>query len=81
VPEHVLEPRQLPERTHEKPSRGGILYVEVPNIPPRVLRRYLDHRLAPRYDEPHIAFFSVRTLENLVGSIFELRFCDTAGPV
>ncbi len=81
VLEHLLDPRTVLELIHARLAPGGVLYIEVPNIPSDSLLRYPDHVWAPRYDEPHITFFSMRTLQNLLETAgFEVRFFDTAGP-
>ncbi len=79
--EHLLEPRRVLELIHACLAPGGVLYIEVPNIPADALLRYPDHIWAPRYDEPHITFFSVSTLRTILASVgFDTLFCDTAGP-
>jgi SAM-dependent methyltransferase len=81
VLEHLLEPREVVRLIDRSLAPGGVLYAEVPNIPNDSLLRYPDHRWAPRFDEPHITFFSKRTFQDLlVSSGFDLQFCDTAGP-
>jgi hypothetical protein len=61
---------------------GGVLYIEVPNIPRDSLLRFPDHPWAPRWDEPHITFFQMDALRRLLGAAgFEERFCDTGGPL
>jgi SAM-dependent methyltransferase len=81
VLEHLLEPGAALRLIRASLVPGGVLYIEVPNIPPESLLRYADHRWAPRFDEPHISFFSVPTLRRLMHSAgFEELFCETAGP-
>jgi len=81
VLEHVLDPCTMLRLIHASLVPGGMLYVEVPNIPRESLLRYPDQTWAPRWDEPHITFFSVPTLRDLLESVgFELCVCDTAGP-
>ncbi len=79
--EHVLELPTILKLIQDCLVPGGILYIEVPNIPAESLLRYPDHIWAPRFDEPHVTFFSLLSLQNaLTSSGFELKFCDTAGP-
>ena len=81
VLEHLLDPHTILRLIHASLAPGGVLYIEVPNIPVESLLLYPDHVWAPRFDEPHITFFSVSTLRNLLESAgFEPLFCDTAGP-
>lgn len=81
VLEHVQDPRALLELVRTKLKPGGLLYVEVPNIPLEAVLRYPDHVWAPRYDEPHISFFSEDALRGLLESIgLDVEFADTAGP-
>ncbi len=81
VLEHLLDPLDVLRRIHTALVPGGCLYVEVPNIPRETLPQYPDHRWAPRYDEPHITFFSKATLSEMIERAgFAIAFCDTAGP-
>lgn len=81
VLEHILEPRPVLNLIRESLAPGGLLYIEVPNIPRESLLRYPDHPWAPRWDEPHITFFSLDSLRRLIGSSsFAEVFCDTGGP-
>jgi SAM-dependent methyltransferase len=81
VLEHLSAPGEVLRLIHASLAPRGVLYVEVPNIPPESLIRYPDHRWAPRFEEPHISFFSLATLTRLLQSAgFERQFCDTAGP-
>ena len=81
VLEHVLDARGVLQLIHANLAPGGILYIEVPNIPAKSLLCYPDHIWAPRFDEPHITFFSMPTLRELLKSThFEPQFCETAGP-
>ena len=81
VLEHLLNPRETLETVHSKLEPGGLLYVEVPNIPPESLLSYFDHVWAPRFDEPHITFFSEALLLSLLEKVnFKVLFCSTAGP-
>lgn len=80
VLEHLLDPGDVLRLIHNSLSPDGILYVEVPNIPRECLLRYPDHVWAPRFDEPHITFFSDSMLrKTLTAASFEAFFCDTAG--
>jgi SAM-dependent methyltransferase len=81
VLEHLLDPAAVLRQLEAALKPSGALYIEVPNIPAESLLGYPDHKWAPRYDEPHITFFSLATLRGLLESVgFELGFCDTAGP-
>lgn len=81
VLEHLLEPRAVLQLLHDKLAPGGVLYVEVPNIPAESLRRYPDNVWAPRYDEPHLTFFNATALQELLRrERFDVEFCDTCGP-
>jgi SAM-dependent methyltransferase len=78
--EHLLDPRGVLDLIRASLAPGGALYIEVPNIPAESLLRFPDHVWAPRFDEPHITFFSTATLYTLLASAgFEPQFCDTAG--
>lgn len=79
--EHLADPRQVLELVRDHLAPGGLLYIEVPNIPADSLLRYPDHVWAPRFDEPHITFFSLPVLTDLLESIgLEVVLGDTAGP-
>lgn len=81
VLEHLLDPRTILRLIHDVLAPGGILYVEVPNIPVEFLSHYPDHMWSGRFDEPHITFFTADTLRDLMGATgLNLRFCDSAGP-
>jgi len=81
VLEHLLEPMTVLKLLHEHLAPGGVLYIEVPNIPREYLTRYLDHVWAPRFDEPHITFFSEPTLRSTLETAgFDPKVCTTAGP-
>jgi len=78
--EHLLDPRSMLDLIHASLAPDGVLYIEVPNIPAESLLRYPDHVWAPRFDEPHITFFSASTLRRMLTSAsFEPVFLDTAG--
>ena len=79
--EHLLEIIPILHLIRNSLVVGGILYIEVPNIPVDSLLRYPDHKWAPRFDEPHITFFSLPILQAILKNAgFEVSFCDTAGP-
>lgn len=81
VVEHLLAPRRVLEAVRNRLTESGLLYVEVPHIPRGSLRRYPDHLLAPRHDEPHVTFYHPEALRALLGrSGYEVEFLDTAGP-
>jgi SAM-dependent methyltransferase len=81
VLEHLLDPVRVLQLLRLKLDPDGILYIEVPNIEPDLLNRYPDHPWAPRYDEPHVTFFSRETLTAVLDRAgFDVVFCDTAGP-
>ena len=80
VLEHLLDPVPVLKLIREHLAPGGVLYIEVPNIPSSSLLKYPDHVWAPRFDEPHITFFSQETLRKMLKATgFEVAFCDTAG--
>jgi SAM-dependent methyltransferase len=79
--EHLLELRPILRLIRNSLVSGGILYIEVPNIPADSLLQYPDHKWAPRFDEPHITFFSMPILQTILKEAgFEVSFCNTAGP-
>ena len=79
--EHLLEIRSFLRLIRDSLVDGGILYIEVPNIPVDSLLKFPDHKWAPRFDEPHITFFSMPILQMILnGADFETSFCNTAGP-
>ncbi len=81
VLEHVLDPLRMIRQLHDRLAPGGHLFVEVPHIPADSPRRYPDHVWAPRFDEPHITFFSPATLSGALESAgLEVSLCETAGP-
>ena len=81
VLEHFLDPHEVLSLVYASLVPGGLLYVEVPNIPEEALLKYPDQAWAPRFDEPHISFFSVTTLRRLLESVgFVQQSCETAGP-
>lgn len=82
VLEHLLDPVPVLQVLRSRLRQDGVLYIEVPNIRPEMLTRYPDHAWAPRYDEPHVTFFSSETLTALLERAgLEVIFCDTAGPL
>ncbi|MBI1790681.1 MAG: class I SAM-dependent methyltransferase, partial [Acidobacteria bacterium] len=81
VLEHLLDPGAVLKLIRSSLAPNGVLYVEVPNIPADSLLRFPDHVWAPRFDEPHITFFSTGSLHTLLESRgLTALFCDTAGP-
>ncbi|HSK18835.1 MAG TPA: class I SAM-dependent methyltransferase [Longimicrobiales bacterium] len=81
VLEHLLEPRAVLALLYDRLAPGGVLYIEVPNIPTESLTEYPDHMWAPRCDEPHMTFFTTEALSRLLQSAgLDLISCDTAGP-
>jgi SAM-dependent methyltransferase len=81
VLEHILNPVEILKLIRQSLAPDGVLYVEVPNIPADSLLKYPDHLWAPRHDEPHITFFSIDVLRNMLTDAgFDPCFCDTAGP-
>ena len=82
VLEHLLEPVRVLELLRTRLRADGVLYVEVPNIVPEMLTRYPDHPWAPRYDEPHVTFFSTESLKHVLERAgFDVVSCETAGPL
>ena len=81
VLEHLLDPVATIDALAAKLAPGGLLYIEVPNVPADSLLKHLDHKWAPRYDEPHITFFErVSVIRFLEEAGLTVKFCDTAGP-
>lgn len=81
VLEHVRDPLRVLMLLRSRLRPGGLLFLEVPNIPLELLERYADHPWAPRWDEPHLTLFSRSSLAYLV----RLTGCDpvileAAGP-
>ena len=82
VLEHLLDPPELLDVIRDHLSPDGVFYVEVPHIPADAVTKYPDHVWAPRFDEPHITFYSVPTLrQTLEQAGFDVLACDTAGPM
>lgn len=80
--EHLLDPGRALQDLASRLALGGVLYIEVPNIPRDALTRYLDHQWAPRYDEPHITFFDPQSLRDTLKRYrLEVIRCETAGPL
>jgi len=81
VLEHLIYPTDVLSALRERLSPHGLLYVEVPHIPADSLLRFLDHDWSPRYDEPHLTFFSEPTLKAILSRAdLEVLFCQPAGP-
>ena len=79
--EHLLTPYEILKLVRERLAPDGVLYIEVPNIPQESLLKYPDHIWAPRFDQPHITFFSLDTLRSILERAgFAPEICDTAGP-
>jgi SAM-dependent methyltransferase len=79
--EHFLDPRMMLSAIQRSLAPGGLLSLEVPNIPAESKGRLIDHQWASPYDEPHITFFSASTLGALVKQAgYTILLCDTAGP-
>jgi 2-polyprenyl-3-methyl-5-hydroxy-6-metoxy-1,4-benzoquinol methylase len=82
VLEHLRTPATAMRALRNLLSPRGLLYLEVPNIPVESLTKYPDSKWAPRYDEPHITFFSVESLRHLIESHeLTVQWIDTAGPL
>jgi len=80
--EHLREPARVLALLRERLAPGGLLYIEVPNIPTATFERWLDHPWAPRHDEPHLLFFDAAALRGtLERADLQVDFCDSAGPV
>ena len=78
--EHLWDPSLVLRLIHERLTPNGILYIEVPNIPEEALDKYIDSVWAPRFDEPHLTFFSQEPLAQLLKEHnFNVEFCKTAG--
>ena len=81
VLEHLRDPAGVLALLRDRLAANGVLYVEVPHIPPDSLTRYIDHAWAPRHDEPHITFFSPSSLRKLLeGAGLAVWMLDAAGP-
>lgn len=81
VLEHLRDPLGTLAAIRRHLSPEGILYAEVPHIPPGSLTKYPDHLLVPRHDEPHLTFFHAGALRALLEqSGYRVLFLDTAGP-
>ncbi len=81
VLEHVRDPRRVLALLGSRLRAGGLLYIEVPHIPLEMLERYPDHPWAPRFDEPHLTFFSRSSLDHLVRLTgFDTVTLEAAGP-
>ncbi len=81
VLEHVRDPRRALTLLGSRLRAGGLLFVEVPHIPLETLEKYPDHPWAPRWDEPHLTFFSRPALTYLVRVTgFDPVHLGAAGP-
>ncbi len=81
VLEHVRDPRRVLTLLGSRLRSGGLLYIEVPHVPLETLERYPDHPWAPRFDEPHLTFFSRSSLGYLVRVTgFDPVTLEAAGP-
>ncbi len=81
VLEHVRDPLRILTLLESRLQPGGLLYLEVPNIPLDLLDRYPDHPWAPRWDEPHLTFFSESSLASLLQRLgLEQVLLQAAGP-
>jgi SAM-dependent methyltransferase len=81
VLEHLRHPTGVLAALRDRLSPRGVLFVEVPHIPPGAHDRCLDHSWVPRFDEPHLSFFSVTTLEACLRRAgFAVVTCAAAGP-
>jgi SAM-dependent methyltransferase len=81
VLEHFRAPASAMRALRDLLTPRGVLYIEVPNIPVGSLTKHPDSKWAPRYDEPHITFFSVDSLRHLIqANDLEVTWIDTAGP-
>lgn len=76
VLEHFVDPVASLERAASALSDGGLLVVEVPNDDPRSVG-------VVGFDEPHVLFFSERTLRQTAAKVPALELLEifTAGPV
>lgn len=82
VLEHLIDPVSVIRSIHKLLAECGVLYIEVPHVPYESLLQYPDSIWSPRFDEPHITFFSLSTLSNFLNTLsFQVEFCETAGPV
>ncbi len=66
VLEHVRDPRRVLTLLGSRLRPGGLLFLEVRHVPLEMLGKYPDHPWAPRWDEPHLTFFSRSSLTYLV---------------
>jgi SAM-dependent methyltransferase len=79
--EHFLDPRLMLSAIQRNLAPGGLLSLEVPNIPAESKGRVVDHQWVSPYDEPHITFFSTSSLGALMRHVgYTILLCDTAGP-
>ncbi len=81
VLEHVRDPHRVLTLLGSRLRAGGLLFVEVPHVPLETLEKYPDHPWAPRWDEPHLTFFSRSSLTYLIRVTgFDPVHLGAAGP-
>jgi SAM-dependent methyltransferase len=81
VLEHLREPHAALSLLRERLAPNGVLYIEVPHIPDEAFSHCLDHPWAPRFDEPHLTFFTPTTLTTMLAARgLSVTFCEAAGP-
>ena len=82
VLEHLNEPAAVLRLLRDYLAPQGLLFIEVPNISDKAVRSHADSVWAPRWDEPHLGFFSLERLRRLLeDSGYEILFIDSAGPL
>jgi SAM-dependent methyltransferase len=81
VLEHFADPRRILDLLRPALEPGGILCLEVPNVPAESRGGFLGHPWVSPFDEPHMTFFSKPTLAALVERAgYDVLFCETVGP-